>query len=79
MELTAWWVCTAAMLPVLLWVGYLCFDDDPTDAEMESLLLSRGPCFSRQHDLLPSPPRNTATPVFSVIDFPLFQNREPTP
>ena len=79
MELTAWLVSTAAMVPVLFWVGYLCFDDDPTDAEMESLLLSRGPCFTRQQELSPQPPGHTALPVFSVIDFPMFQNRGLTP
>ena len=77
MELTVWLVCTAAMLPVLFWVAYLCFDDDPTDAEMEMLLRSRGPSFTRQQ--VPSPPSRTALPVFSAFDFPTFQNREPAP
>ena len=67
MELTAWWVSTAAMLPVLLLVGFLCFDDDPTNAEMESLLISRGPCFVRQDDPLTPPRRNTALPFFSLL------------
>lgn len=79
MDLTAWLLSTAAMLPVMLWVGFLCFDDDPTNAEMESLLVSRGPCFTRQDDPLPQPRSNTALAAFSITDFPLFQNRGPTP
>lgn len=79
MELTAWLVCTAAMLPVLFWVAYLCFDDDPTDAEMELLLRCRGPSFARQQVPSPPPPSHTVLPVFSAFDFPTFQNREPAP
>ena len=78
MELNAWWVSTAAMLPVMLLVGCLCFDDDPTDTEMQRLLASRGPCFAGYGGQAPQTDANEGLPVFPAIDFPLFQNRGAT-
>lgn len=79
MELTALWAFAAVMLPVMLVVGCMCFDDDPTEAEMESLLASRGPSFARQHGQFPSPGADTALSAMSANDFPLFHNRGLSP